>query len=67
MVFQEAHDGNDTRGCGIDGELILPHSELLDIFRETGHDVLSIGVEVIGHGLVFVGRVDNRGTQGSLG
>lgn len=62
VVLEEAHHGNNTGGSGVNGELILPDCELLDIFGQAGHNVLPIGVEAIGHGLVLVGRVDHGGT-----
>lgn len=61
VVLEEAHHGNNTGGSGVNGELILPHSELLDIFGQTRHNVLPIGVKAVGHGLVLVGRVDHGG------
>lgn len=67
MVLEEAHHGNDTGGGSVDGELVLPHGELLDVFGKAGHDVLSIGVQAVGHVLVLVGRVDDGGAEGSLG
>jgi hypothetical protein len=67
VVLEEAHHGNDTGGSGVHSELILPDCELLDIFGQTGHNVLPIGVKAIGHGLVLVGRVDHGGAQRSRG
>ena len=67
VVLQEAHNGKDTGGSSVNGKLILPDSELLDVFGQAGHDVLSIGVQAVGLVLVLVGRVDTRGTKRSLG
>lgn len=67
MVLEEAHHGNDTGGGSVDGEFVLPHGELLDVFGKAGHDVLSIGVQAVGLVLVLVGRVDDGGAEGSLG
>lgn len=67
VVLQEAHDGNDTGGSSVEGEFVLPHGELLDVFRKTGHDVLSVGVQAVGLVLVLVGRVENGRTERSLG
>lgn len=67
VVLQEAHEGKDTRGSSVNGKLILPDSELLDVFGQARHDVLSIGVQAVGLVLVLVGRVDTRSTEGSLG
>lgn len=67
VVLQEANDGKDTSGSSVDGEFVLPHCELLDVFRKTGHDVLSVGVQAIGLVLVLIGRVENGRTERSLG
>lgn len=67
VVLQEAHHRDDTSGGSVYGEFILPHGELLDVLGQAGHDVLSVGVEVVRHGLVLVSRVDDGGTQGSGG
>jgi hypothetical protein len=61
VVLEEAHHGNNSGGSGVHCELILPDCELLDIFGQTGHNILPIGVKAVGHGLVLVGRVDYGG------
>lgn len=33
VVLEEGEDGNDGSGWDIDGELVLPDTELLDVFR----------------------------------
>lgn len=67
VILQEAHNRNDTGGRGVDGDFILPDGELLDVFWKAGHNVLPIGVQAVGLVLVFVGRVENGGTERSLG
>lgn len=55
--FQEG-DGRGHAGRGdVDGEFVLPDGELLDVFGEAGHEVLAVGVQAGGFGLVFVGGV----------
>ena len=65
VVFQEGHDGDQTGGGGIDDQFILPHGELLDVFRKTRHDVLAVFVQAFGLFEVLVGRVDHRGAEGA--
>ena len=65
VVLQEAHDWDNTGGSGVDGELVLPHGELLDVLGKAGHNVLSIAVQTVGHVLVLVGRVNDSGTEGA--
>lgn len=66
VVFQEGHDGDQTGGGSVDNQLVLPNRELLDIFRETRHDVLSIFVQAFGFFEVLVGRVHHGGAEGAL-
>lgn len=65
VVFQEGHDGDQTGGGGVDNQLVLPHGELLDVFRETRHDVLSVFVQAFGFFEVLVGRVHHGGAEGA--
>lgn len=67
VILEEAHDRDHTSWRGVDGELILPDRELLDVLGQAGHDVLPIVVQTVRLVLVLVVRVDNRGAQGSLG
>lgn len=63
MVFQERDDGNDARGRDVDGQLVLPDGELLNVFREAGGEVLTVGMKAGGFFLVFVGRIDYGGMK----
>lgn len=65
VVLQEAHDGDNTGWRGVDSKLVLPNGELLDVLGQAGHNILSVAVQTIGHVLVLVGRVDDRGTEGA--
>lgn len=33
MIFEKRKDGNDARWRDVDGELVFPDGELLDVFR----------------------------------
>lgn len=66
MVLEEGHDGDQAGWGNVDGELVLPDGELLDVFGKTGHDVLSVFVHGVGLVLVFVGRIDHGSAQFSL-
>lgn len=66
VVLEECHDGDQAGGRNVDGELVLPDGELLDVFGKAGHDVLSVFVHGVGLVLVFVGRVDHGSTELSL-
>lgn len=57
MVPQELEHGEDARGSGVEGEFVLVDGELLDVFRETGGQVLTVGVERRGEGSRVGGRV----------
>lgn len=57
VVPQELEDGEDTRGGGVEGEFVLVDGELLDVFRETGGQVLTVGVEGRGERGRMSGRV----------
>ena len=54
VVLEEAEGGDNTGGRDVDGELVLPHGELLDVLGQTRHQVLSICVQAVGLGLVLV-------------
>lgn len=58
-TLEETKDGDDARGRDVDGELVLPDGELLNIFGQAPHDPGSVLVEVLGLGGVLVGRVDD--------
>lgn len=45
MVPQELEDGDDPARCGVEGEFVLVDGELLDVFGETGGQVLTVRVE----------------------
>lgn len=67
VVLEEAYNGDNAGGSSVNSEFILPDSELLDVLGQAGHDVLSVAVQTIGHVLVLVGRVDDRGAEGADG
>lgn len=57
VVPQELEHGEDTGGSGVEGEFVLVDGELLDVFRETGGQVLAVGVERRGEGSRVGSRV----------
>jgi hypothetical protein len=67
VVLQEAHEWDDARRGGVNGKLILPDGELLDVFGQAGHNVLSIGVQAVLLVLILVGGVDTGSTERSRG
>lgn len=67
MGFQEGDGRGDAGGGDVDGEFVLPDGELLDVFGEAGHEVLAIGVQTGGFGLVFVGGVYDGGVEFAAG
>ena len=65
MVLKE---GEYTQYGGwryVDGELIFPDRELLDIFRKAGEKITTIGVERLRLIEVFVCWVDDWGAEGT--
>lgn len=67
VVFEEAHRWDDAGGRNVDAQLVLPDSELLDIFGQAGHDVLAVLVQTLSHMLVLVGWVDDRSAKRARG
>merc|ERR1711977_278396 len=61
VVFEEGEGGDDAGGRDVDGELILPNGELLDVFGQTGQQILAVLVQRVGLVCDLVGRVDDRG------
>ena len=61
MVFEECEDRNDPLRTDVDAKLILPDGELLDVLRQTGHEVLAVLVEGKGCVGVLGGFVDDGG------
>lgn len=61
VVFEEGEDWNDTGRWNVNGELILPDTELLDVFWKSRQKVLSVLMELCSLliGVVLVGWVDN--------
>ncbi len=45
VIPQEGHNRNHRRRDDVDGEFILVHGELLDVFGETGSEVLTVLME----------------------
>ena len=66
VVLEEAHQWDNTGGRDVNDQFVLPYGELLDVFGQTGHDVLAVLVQSIGLVLVLVGRVDDGGAEGTL-
>ena len=64
VVLQEAHHRDDPRRRHVDGQLVLPHRELLHVLGHTRHDVLPVLVQAFGLVLVLVRRVDDGSTEG---
>lgn len=67
VVFQESEDGDDTRRCDVDAQLILPDGELLDVLGKSRHEVLAVLMEGESMFGVLVGIIDNRCGQLALG
>ena len=67
MGFQEGDGRGHAGGGNVDGEFVLPDGELLDVFGEAGHEVLAIGVQAGGFGLVFIGGIDDGGVEFAAG
>lgn len=66
VVLEECHDRDQTGWRNVNGELVLPNGELLDVFGKAGHDVLAVFVHGVGLVLVLVGRVDDGSVKLSL-
>jgi hypothetical protein len=58
-TFQEAEDGDNSSRAYVDGQFVLPHRELLDVFGQASHNPSTVFVHVVRLGLVLVGRVHN--------
>lgn len=58
-TLEEGEDGQDARGVDVDGQLVLPHRELLDVLGQAAHQPGAVSVQVVGLGLVFVSGVDD--------
>lgn len=59
VIFQKCHDSNHAFRGDVDGELIFPNRELLDVFGKTGQEVLSVGVKGLALRFGLVGWIDN--------
>ena len=59
MIFEERKDGDDGRRGNADGELVFPDGELLDVFGQTGHEILAVLVKRHSFPRVFVGVIDD--------
>jgi hypothetical protein len=62
-TFQEAEHRDCSGRTDVDGQLVLPHRELLDIFRKAAHNPGAVFVHIVGLGLVLVGWVHQRRLQ----
>jgi hypothetical protein len=58
VVSEKGEDGDDCLGRDVDRELVLVDRELLDVFGETGGEVLAIFVERGAEAGRLVCRVD---------
>src|SRR3569833_3129053 len=67
LTYQKRKHVYLPRGADVDGQLVLPHRELLDVLWQTAHQPRPVLVHVVGLGGVFIGRVDERGLQGADG
>ena len=67
VVFQEVHDREESGGGRVKAQLVFPHRELLDVFRQTRHHILSVAVKAFGFVEVFVRWVNHGSTEGGLG
>lgn len=59
VIFQKRHDGKNTRWGNVNGELILPYGDLLDVLRKTRYQILAIRVQTGCFFLIFIGRIDH--------
>lgn len=46
MVAQKLEDGEETRGCNVEGEFIAGYRELLDKLGQAGEEVGTVGVQL---------------------
>lgn len=65
LTLEKGKDWYHTRGRNVDGQLVLPHGELLNVLGQAAHQPGAVSVQVIGLGLVLVGRVDNGRLEGA--
>ena len=63
VILQEGEDRDDTLRTDVDAKFILPDGELLDVFRQTGHEVLAVIVEGQGCVGVLGGFIDDGGGE----
>lgn len=66
-TLEEGVDGDDAGGADVDGQLVLPHRELLNVLGQRGHEPRAVLVQVVGLGLVLVGGVDERDLEDANG
>jgi hypothetical protein len=52
VVAQKLEDGEETRGCDIESELVAGHGELLDELGQAGEEVGPVGVQLGGRGCI---------------
>lgn len=52
VVAQKLEDGEETRGCDVEGELVTGHGELLDELGQAGEEVGTVGVQLGGCGCI---------------
>jgi len=46
VVAQKLEDGEETRGCDVEGELVTGYRELLDELGQAGEEVGTVGVQL---------------------
>ena len=52
VVAQKLEDGEETRRCNVEGELVAGHGELLDELGQAGEEVGPVGVQLRGCGCI---------------
>lgn len=66
-TLEEGEDRYDAGWANVDGELVLPDRELLDVLGQAAHHPGPVAVHGLGLGGVLVGRVDDGGLEGADG
>lgn len=57
VITQEGEDWDHGLWWNVDTQLVLPNGELLDVFRQTGHQISTVIVQGFDMVFVFVGNV----------
>jgi hypothetical protein len=59
-ILEEGHNRDDSRWRNVNGKLVLPDAELLDVFRQTRQKVSTILVHCLSLLGILVRWIDNR-------